>query len=163
MTLQMLALSCILPSRINERISWDVRAQSSIQAHLRRSAQVTPHVRRGTFPATIGPLRIPSYQIRPHLLISSSSNLAPLDIYITMSGRIVKEVVNGAKRVSTIPAEEVQDRGFKRVIDAIDLALVAETAEKVANVFSGPKLMNANQEARADKIIITSEIAQSEK
>jgi hypothetical protein len=46
--------------------------------------------------------------------------------------------------------------GFKGVIDTIDPAPVAETAEKVANAFSGAKLISA------DKIIITYETAQSE-
>jgi hypothetical protein len=51
-----------------------------------------------------------------------------------MSGRVVTEVANGAKRVSIVLAEEIQDKGFKRVLDAIDPALITATAEKVASV-----------------------------
>lgn len=79
-----------------------------------------------------------------------------------MSGRVVKEVANGARKVSIILAEEVQDRGFKRVIDALDPALIAQTAEKVANAFSGSTMMTASQKARAGKIIITYDTVQSE-
>ena len=72
-----------------------------------------------------------------------------------MSGRVVKEVANGAKKISIILAEEVQDRGYKRVVDAIDPALITQTAEKVANAFRGSKMMTASQKARAGQIIIT--------
>lgn len=72
-----------------------------------------------------------------------------------MSGRVVKEVANGARKVSIILAEEVQDRGYKRLINSIDPTVIAQTAEKVANAFSGSKMMTASQKARAGKIIIT--------
>lgn len=72
-----------------------------------------------------------------------------------MSGRVVKEVANGAKRVSIVLAEEIQDKGFKRVLDAIDPALITTTAEKVASAFSGSTLMTEAQKSQADKIIIT--------
>jgi hypothetical protein len=72
-----------------------------------------------------------------------------------MSGRVVKEVANGAKRVSIVLAEEIQDKGFKRVVDAIDPALITATAEKVASAFSGSTLMTEAQKSQADKIIIT--------
>lgn len=74
-----------------------------------------------------------------------------------MSGRVVREVANGAKKVSIILAEEVQDRGFnfKRVIAAIDPARVAQTADKVANAFSGSKLLTASQKEQAPNSIIT--------
>jgi hypothetical protein len=74
-----------------------------------------------------------------------------LDVCNIMFGRVVKEVAIGAKRVSIILAEEVHDKGFKRVIDAIDPALIAATAEKVASVFSGSTLMTESQKAQADK------------
>ena len=76
-----------------------------------------------------------------------------------MSGRVVKEVANGARKVSIILAEEVQDRGYKRLINSIDPTVIAQTAEKVANAFSGSKMMTANQKARAGKIIITCALA----
>lgn len=66
-----------------------------------------------------------------------------LGAYQIMSGRVVKEVANGARKVSIILAEEVQDKGYKRVIDAIDRTVIAQTVEKVANAFSGSKLMTA--------------------
>jgi hypothetical protein len=69
-----------------------------------------------------------------------------------MSGRVVKEVANGAKRVSIVLAEEIQDKGFKRVLDAIDPALITATAEKVASAFSGSTLMTEAQKSQADKI-----------
>lgn len=72
-----------------------------------------------------------------------------------MSGRVIREVANGARRVSIILAEEVQDRGYKRVIDAIDPTIIAQTAENVANAFSGSIMMTAGQKAQAGKIIIT--------
>lgn len=80
--------------------------------------------------------------------------------YHIMSGRVVKEVANGARKVSIILAEEVQDKGYKRVIDATDPTVIAQTAEKVANAFSGSEMMTAGQKARAGKIIITCAIAQ---
>lgn len=46
-----------------------------------------------------------------------------------MSSRVVKEVPNGAKKISIILAEEVLDRGYKRVVGAIDPVLVGQTAE----------------------------------
>lgn len=72
-----------------------------------------------------------------------------------MSSRIVKEVANRAKKVSIILAGEVQDRGYKRVIDAIDPVVIGQTAENVANAFSASKMITASQKARASKIIIT--------
>ena len=72
-----------------------------------------------------------------------------------MSSRIIKEVAHGAKKVSIILAEEVQDRGYKRVIDAIDPVVIGKTAENVAKAFSASKMMTASQKARASKIIIT--------
>lgn len=74
-----------------------------------------------------------------------------------MSGRVVREVVNGTKKVSIILAEEVQDKGFKRVITAIDPTRIAQTAEKVANAFNGSQLMTTTQKEQAHKIIITYE------
>ena len=76
-----------------------------------------------------------------------------------MSGRVVKEVAIGARKVSIILAEEVQDRGYKRLINSIDPTVIAQTAEKVANAFSGSKMMTTSQKARAGKIIITCAIA----
>ncbi len=83
-----------------------------------------------------------------------------LGVYYIISGRIVKEVANGVRKVSIILAEEVQDKGYKRVIDIIDLTMIIQIAEKVANVFSGSKIITAGQKARAGKIIITYAIAQ---
>ena len=54
-------------------------------------------------------------------------------------------------------AEEVQDKGFKRVVDAITPALITATAEKVA---SGSTLMTEAQKSQVDKIIITYNIIQ---
>jgi hypothetical protein len=97
-----------------------------------------------------------------NLILTPLTVLTSSDVWDMMSGRIIKEVAHGAKRVSIILAEEVQDKGFKRAIDAIDPALVAETAEKVANAFSGSTMMTESQKAQADKIIITYDTAQSE-
>jgi len=72
-----------------------------------------------------------------------------------MSGRVVKEVANGAKEISIILAKEVQDRGYKRAVSAIDPALITQTAEKVADAFRGSGMMTASQKARASQIIIT--------
>ena len=72
-----------------------------------------------------------------------------------MSGRVVKEVAYGARRVSIMLAEEVKDKGFKRSIHAIDPALITQTADKVANAFNGSTMMTASQKAQADKIVIT--------
>lgn len=78
-----------------------------------------------------------------------------------MSGRVVKEIANGARKVAIILAEEVQDKGFNRVIDAIDPTVITQTAERVANAFSGSKMMTTSQKAQAGKIIITCAIAQA--
>ena len=77
-----------------------------------------------------------------------------------MSGRVIKEVANGAKRVSILLAEEVQDRGFKRVIDAIEPQRIAQTAEEVANAFKGSKLMTQSQKEGAARIIIAYKVSQ---
>lgn len=74
-----------------------------------------------------------------------------------MSGRVVKEVICGAKKVSIILAEEVRDKGFKRLVDSIDPTIIAQTAEKVSNAFSGSTMMTASQKAQAEKILITYE------
>ena len=62
----------------------------------------------------------------------------------TMSGPVVKEVAYGARRVSIVLAEEIKDKGFKRPIDAIDPALITQTADKVANAFSGSSMITAS-------------------
>ena len=67
----------------------------------------------------------------------------------------MREVANGAKKLSIIVAEEVQYKGFKRVIDAIDPSLLTQTVENVVNAFNGSKMMTAGQKAKADKLIIT--------
>ncbi len=64
-----------------------------------------------------------------------------------MSGRVVKEVANGARKVSIILAEEVQDKGYQRVIDAIDPTVIAQTdsrkgckcIQRIGNDDGGPK------------------------
>lgn len=71
-----------------------------------------------------------------------------------MSGRVVKEITNGPKKISIILAEEVQERGFKRIIDAIDPQHVTQTAERVADAFSGSSMMDDSQKAQTDKIVI---------
>ena len=76
-----------------------------------------------------------------------------------MSGRIVKEVANGAKKISIVLAEDVRGKGFKRAIDAIDPAVVDQTAEKVANAVKASTMLTANQKARASKIVITYDLA----
>lgn len=58
-----------------------------------------------------------------------------------MSGRVIKEIANGAQKVAILLAEEVQEKGFKRIIDAIDPALIAHTVDKVKNAFTGPTMM----------------------
>jgi len=73
-----------------------------------------------------------------------------------MSGRVIKEIANGAKKISIILAEEVQDKGFIRLRGSIDPAVIAQTADRVASAFNGQTLMTTSQKSRADKIIITS-------
>ncbi|KAJ9226790.1 hypothetical protein DTO027B5_1874 [Paecilomyces variotii] len=73
-----------------------------------------------------------------------------------MSGRVIKEMVHGSKKIPIILAEEVQDRGFKRVIDAIDPTIVQQTGDRVEDAFKGVKMMTPAQKARTEKIVITS-------
>lgn len=82
-------------------------------------------------------------------LLALAFRFVPLTVL--MSGHVVKEVANGAKKISIILAEEVQDRGYKRVIDAIDPAIIQQTVEKVANAFSGSKMMTTSQKARPSR------------
>ena len=57
--------------------------------------------------------------------------------------------------------EEVQDRSFKGVVDAIDPATLAQTVNKVANAVNVSIMLNVSQKAQAEKIIITHDTTQS--
>jgi hypothetical protein len=41
-----------------------------------------------------------------------------------MSGRVIKEIVNGGKKIQIILAEQVQHKGFRRVMDVIDPTII---------------------------------------
>ncbi|GIK02901.1 hypothetical protein Aspvir_006964 [Aspergillus viridinutans] len=73
-----------------------------------------------------------------------------------MSGRVIREIVHGAKKIPIILAEEVRDKGFRRVIDAIDPAVVQQTGDNVERAFKGPKMMTPSQKDITDRIIVTS-------
>jgi hypothetical protein len=66
-----------------------------------------------------------------------------------------KKSPTAQKEFSIVLAEEIQDKRLKRVIDAIDPALITATTEKVASAFSGSTLMTEAQKSQADKTIIT--------
>ena len=78
-----------------------------------------------------------------------------------MSGRVIGGIANGTRKISIILAEEVQDRGFKRIIDAIDPAIISQTAKMVATAFSGSTIMTAGQKSQANEIVIMYGMAQS--
>ena len=64
-----------------------------------------------------------------------------LVIRSTMSGRDIREVAYGMRRVSIILEEEVKDKGFRRLIDAIGPAFITQTVDKVMNAFSGSTML----------------------
>ena len=72
-----------------------------------------------------------------------------------MSGRVIHEVVNGARKVSIVLASEVKDQGFKRVIDAIAPEVIAETATKVAAAFNGSAMLTESQKAETNSVLVT--------
>ncbi|KAF7125328.1 hypothetical protein CNMCM5793_001506 [Aspergillus hiratsukae] len=72
-----------------------------------------------------------------------------------MTGRVIKEIVHGAKKIPIILAEEVRDKGFRRVIDAIDPAAIQQTGDNVERAFKGPTMMTPSQKAITDKIVVT--------
>ncbi|KFZ02709.1 hypothetical protein V500_00009 [Pseudogymnoascus sp. VKM F-4518 (FW-2643)] len=72
-----------------------------------------------------------------------------------MSGRLMKTIVIGGRKVSIYVAEEVQEKGFKRVIDAIDPSVVNSTVEKTAAAFSGSIVASDAEKARIENLRIT--------
>ena len=71
-----------------------------------------------------------------------------------MASRFVKQFADGAKKVSILLAEEVQDRGYKRIVDAIDPATVAQTADDVAKAYNGSAMLTESQKAQVCELLI---------
>ena len=63
-----------------------------------------------------------------------------------LAGRVIRNMALGARTVAVLLAEVVQEKSFKRVIDAIEPAIIDETAERVENAFKG--LRDADRESK---------------
>jgi hypothetical protein len=93
-------------------------------------------------------------QIRAFLQSSPESTFV-------MSGRVIRECLSSVRRVPIVLSERVQDRGFQRLIDAIDPAVITQTADAVAKAFNGSVMLTQDQKEQAAKILITYDPPQS--
>lgn len=67
----------------------------------------------------------------------------------------MRYAVVGGKQVPIHVAEELRDKGFKRLIDVIDKKSLDSTVDKVAEALQGDKLLSAAQQRDTDKVTIT--------
>ncbi len=66
-----------------------------------------------------------------------------------MSGRLLKKFTFGGQTRSIMIAEQVVERGYSRVVSAIDPKVKAETAAKVEAAFQGPTMLSNDVKASA--------------
>ena len=78
-----------------------------------------------------------------------------------LTGRVIRNMARGARTIPILVGEVVQDQGFIRVIDAIEPAVITESADRVENAFKGSAMLTESQKDDTDKIIITYVAAQS--
>ncbi|TLS20315.1 uncharacterized protein PpBr36_11322 [Pyricularia pennisetigena] len=71
--------------------------------------------------------------------------------------RLLREATSRrGKTIAIYIAEEVTDKGYRRLVDAIDPEILEKTTERVQNALQGKKLLTKEQEQVVASALITS-------
>lgn len=72
-----------------------------------------------------------------------------------MSRYLGQSVGRSGKTIAIYIAEQVKDKGYYRVVDAIDSTVLNETFERVQTVVQGTKILSTKQEKKVESVLIT--------
>jgi hypothetical protein len=72
-----------------------------------------------------------------------------------MSGRLMKYATIGGRKVPIFIAEDVQHKGYKRLVDTIDKEILNAMVDRVQSVSEGDKMLTDAQKSATESITIT--------
>lgn len=72
-----------------------------------------------------------------------------------MSRYVAQTVGRSGKTINVFIAEQVKDKGYYRLVDAIDQTILGKTVERVQTAVQGKKILSKEQEERIESVVIT--------